>query len=48
MHLKSRNGNLYVRFIVENKEVTRSLKLKDTQANRRLAKKDILPNYDKK
>lgn len=48
MHLKSRNGNLYVRFIVENKEVTRSLKLKDTQANRRLAKKDILPKLRQK
>lgn len=48
MYLKSRNGRLYVRFFIDEKEFTRSLKLKDTKANRRLAKKDILPQLEKK
>lgn len=48
MHLKSRDGNLYVRFFVEDKEIVRSLKLEDTKKNRTFARKVIFPELARK
>lgn len=48
MHLKSRDGNLYVRFFVEDREIVRSLKLEDTKKNRTLAKKVLFPELARK
>ena len=48
MHLKSRDGNLYVRFFVEDREIVRSLKLEDTKKNRAFARKMLFPELARK
>lgn len=48
IYLRSREGKLYVRFFIDGKEVSKSLKLEDTKANRIFAKKHIFPELERK